>query len=54
MLLQSGGGFPGEIEQGLGIDRLQQYAQALGYNQQSGIELPGESAGLILTHLETN
>ena len=42
-----GGGFPGEIEQGLGIDRLQQYAQALGYNQQSGIELPGESAGLI-------
>ena len=38
-----GGGFAGEIEQGLGILRLQQYAQALGYNQPSGIELPGES-----------
>ncbi len=42
-----GGGFAGEIDQGLGIDRLQQYAQALGYNQPSGIELPGELAGLI-------
>jgi penicillin-binding protein 2 len=42
-----GGGFPGEVDQGLGIYRLQQYAQALGYNQPSGIELPGESAGLI-------
>jgi penicillin-binding protein 2 len=42
-----GGGFPGEVDQGLGILRLQQYAQALGYNQPSGIELPGESAGLI-------
>jgi penicillin-binding protein 2 len=42
-----GGGYPGEVDQGLGIDRLKQYAQALGYNQRSGIELPGESAGLI-------
>jgi penicillin-binding protein 2 len=42
-----GGGYPGEVDQGLGILRLQQYAQALGYNQPSGIELPGESAGLI-------
>ncbi len=42
-----GGGFAGEVEQGLGIYRLQQYAQALGYNQPSGIELPGESSGLI-------
>jgi penicillin-binding protein 2 len=42
-----GGGFAGEIEQGLGIYRLQQYAQALGYNQASGIELPGEISGLI-------
>ena len=42
-----GGGYPGEIDQGLGIYRLQQYAQALGYNQPSGIELPGESSGLI-------
>ena len=42
-----GGGYPGEVDQGLGILRLQQYAQALGYNQPSGIELPGESSGLI-------
>ncbi len=42
-----GGGFPGEIDQGLGIYRLQQYAQALGYNQPSGIELPGELPGLV-------
>ena len=42
-----GGGYPGEIEQGLDITRLQQYAEALGYNQPSGIELPGELPGLI-------
>lgn len=42
-----GGGYPGEVDQGLGIYRLQQYAQALGYNQPSGIELPGELSGLI-------
>jgi penicillin-binding protein 2 len=42
-----GGGFAGEVDQGLGIYRLQQYAQALGYNQPSGIELPGELSGLI-------
>ncbi|MGA2489867.1 MAG: penicillin-binding transpeptidase domain-containing protein [Anaerolineales bacterium] len=42
-----GGGYPGEVDQGLGIWRLQQYAQALGYNQPSGIELPGEASGLI-------
>ncbi len=42
-----GGGFANEIEQGLGIERLQQYAEALGYNQPSGIELPGELSGLI-------
>ncbi|HEY5270857.1 MAG TPA: penicillin-binding protein 2 [Anaerolineales bacterium] len=42
-----GGGYAGEIDQGLGIDRLQQYAQAVGYNQASGIELPGELSGLI-------
>jgi penicillin-binding protein 2 len=42
-----GGGYAGEIDQGLGIDRLQQYAQAVGYNQPSGIELPGELSGLI-------
>ena len=42
-----GGGYPGEVEEGLDMLRLQQYAQALGYNQPSGIELPGEAAGLI-------
>ena len=42
-----GGGFQNEIKEGLGILRLQQYAQALGYNEKSGIELPGEAKGLI-------
>jgi penicillin-binding protein 2 len=42
-----GGGYTGEVDQGLGIYRLQQYAQALGYNQPTGIELPGETSGLI-------
>ena len=42
-----GGGFEDEIPQGLGIERLQQYARALGYDQRSGIELPGEQDGLI-------
>lgn len=42
-----GGGYQDEIKEGLGIERLQQYAQALGYNQASGLELPGEADGLI-------
>jgi penicillin-binding protein 2 len=42
-----GGGYPGEIEEGLDIQRLVQYATAIGYNQPSGIELPGEASGLI-------
>ena len=42
-----GGGYGDEIKQGLGIERLQQYAQALGYNNLSGIELKGEQDGLI-------
>lgn len=42
-----GGGFEDEIEQGLGIERLQQYARALGYDRQSGIQLKGEADGLI-------
>jgi penicillin-binding protein 2 len=42
-----GGGYGDQIPQGLGIERLRQYAQALGYNQKSGIELPGEADGLI-------
>ncbi|MGA7194307.1 MAG: penicillin-binding transpeptidase domain-containing protein [Anaerolineales bacterium] len=43
-----GGGYGNEIPgTGLGIYRLDEYAHALGYGQASGIELPGESDGLI-------
>jgi penicillin-binding protein 2 len=42
-----GGGFEEEIPEGLGIFRLRQYARALGYDERSGIELPGEEDGLI-------
>jgi penicillin-binding protein 2 len=42
-----GGGYPGEVPEGLDMLRIQQYAQALGYNQPTGIELPGEAAGLV-------
>ncbi|NMC55457.1 MAG: penicillin-binding protein 2 [Chloroflexi bacterium] len=41
------GGFEGEVPEGLGIWRLGEYARALGYGAPSGIELPGESSGLI-------
>jgi penicillin-binding protein 2 len=45
-----GGGYKDEIPGGgLGIDRLREYARALGYDQRSGIELPGEASGLIPT-----
>jgi len=44
-----GGGFESEIEEGLGIFRLSQYAQALGYGKRSGIQLPGEENGLVPT-----
>jgi penicillin-binding protein 2 len=45
-----GGGFPGEVAgNGLGIDRLGQYAGVLGYGMKTGIELPGEATGLIPT-----
>lgn len=42
-----GGGFDDEIKEGLGIFRLREYARALGYDEKSGIELPGEEDGLI-------
>lgn len=42
-----GGGFGDEIEEGLGIFRLREYARALGYDERSGIQLPGEEDGLI-------
>ena len=44
-----GGGYGNEVPEGLGIDRLGQYARALGYDQYSGIELDGEEDGLIPT-----
>ncbi|MHC1785038.1 MAG: penicillin-binding protein 2 [Anaerolineaceae bacterium] len=42
-----GGGFKEEDVSGLGIWRMQDYAKALGYGVESGIELPGEEAGLV-------
>lgn len=42
-----GGGYPGEVEQGLGIWRMGEYARALGYGARTGIELPGEASGLM-------
>lgn len=43
-----GGGYQDEVPNGgLNVWRLQQYAQALGYGTVSGIELPGEAAGLV-------
>jgi penicillin-binding protein 2 len=44
-----GGGYKDEIPQGLGIERLREYARAIGYDQPSGIELPYERGGLIPT-----
>jgi penicillin-binding protein 2 len=42
-----GGGFEDEIEEGLGIYRLGEYARAIGYGAPSGIQLIGEQDGLI-------
>lgn len=43
-----GGGFENEVPNGgLGVWRLKEYAQALGYGRKTGIELPGEVAGLV-------
>jgi penicillin-binding protein 2 len=44
-----GGGYKDEIPNGLEIDRLREYARALGYDQATGIELPYEAEGLIPT-----
>jgi penicillin-binding protein 2 len=48
-LYKLGGGYKDEIPNGLEIDRLVEYARALGYGQVSGIELLGEADGLIPT-----
>ncbi len=42
-----GGGYKEEILQGLAIQRLGEYARAIGYDEPSGIALPGEQDGLI-------
>jgi penicillin-binding protein 2 len=43
-----GGGFENEVPNGgLGAYRLAEYARALGYGRITGIELPGEVAGII-------
>jgi penicillin-binding protein 2 len=44
---QLGGGFEDEIKEGLGIERLGEYARAIGYGATSGIQLQGEADGLI-------
>lgn len=43
-----GGGFLDRFE-GLGLERLVIYAEALGYGNRTGIDLPAEAAGLIPT-----
>jgi penicillin-binding protein 2 len=43
-----GGGYEGEVENGgLGPWRIAEYARAIGYGTLTGIELPGETEGLI-------
>jgi len=43
-----GGGFENEVpDGGLGVWRLKEYAEALGYGRLTGIELPGEVEGLV-------
>lgn len=43
-----GGGFDPDIpDGGLGAWRIKEYAEALGYGSPTGIELPGEVAGLV-------
>jgi len=44
-----GGGFKTEIPEGLDIERIREYARAIGYDEKSGIELLGEATGLIPT-----
>jgi penicillin-binding protein 2 len=40
------GGWPGEVPNALEIERMKQYALALGYGAPTGIELPGETSGV--------
>jgi penicillin-binding protein 2 len=41
------GGYQNEVEEGLGVFRMAEYARALGYGNPTGIELPGEVDGLV-------
>jgi penicillin-binding protein 2 len=41
------GGFEGEVPQGLGVWRMADYSRILGYGEVTGLELPGESNGLV-------
>ncbi|MHB8806543.1 MAG: penicillin-binding protein 2 [Anaerolineaceae bacterium] len=43
------GGYQDEVKVGLGIWRMSEYAKALGYGAITGIELPGETEGLVPT-----
>ncbi|MBI3572617.1 MAG: penicillin-binding protein 2 [Candidatus Kerfeldbacteria bacterium] len=42
-----GGGYQGKI--GLGVDRMVKYLQAFGWGSKTGVDLPGESQGLLPT-----
>jgi penicillin-binding protein 2 len=42
-----GGGYPPAEFDGLGVQTLADYARLFGYGERSGIDLPGENAGLI-------
>ena len=40
------GGYGDEVKEGLNIQRMKQYALALGYGARTGIDLPGETVGV--------
>lgn len=44
---KASGGYKNEVPVGLNIWRMGEYARAVGYGEVTGIELPGEEAGLI-------
>lgn len=46
---KAGGGFEETEFQGLGVSRIAEYARAFGLGEQTGIDLPAESAGLVPT-----